>query len=279
MARVGQAVLTLDELESERSQRGPSIGTQQIVDEWIRFQATLAQAQSAGYEQDPQLRAQWERFVVGRFQEVALAELRQAASPVSAEELQAYYEQHALEFTIPEAVRVSVLFLRSVRQATSEKRQALADEAEALWRQAGNLDGEGFRELIRERSDDQSTRYRGGDSGWLSRASGGAHWDRPVVEAALQLRRPGELGPLVETGQGFYILRLEEHRPQVLLPFAEVRERVTYQVAQQRQLEQQLQFTRKMRDGLEIQVNQQLIDTLSPPAVAVKHPIPPLPGG
>jgi len=278
VARVDASVLTRSDLEKERMRRGPLVETQQIVDEWIRFQATLTKARAAGYDQDPKLLAQWERFVVGQFQEAALAERREAASSLTEDEVQGYYEEHADDFTEPEAVRASVLFVRSSRQATPDKRQALIAQAGVLRQQATAIDEPGFRELIRQRSDDQTTRYRGGDIGWLTQGATGSHWEPEVLKTALELRQPGDLSPTLETDQGFYLIRLQERRPQTVLPFDEVEDRLHYQLTQQRLLAQQEQFTGEMRAGLDIQVNQQLIDSLTPPTVAPEQSIPRLPG-
>jgi peptidyl-prolyl cis-trans isomerase C len=272
-------VLTKDDLEAERGRRGPSIGTQQIVDEWIRFQATLIKAQAAGYDRDPELRAQWERFLVSRFQEDALAKREKAALEITESELRDHYKEHAEDFRIPEAVRLSVLFVQSARQATAAKRQELAGEVEALQLKAATMDATGFGELIRLRSEDQSTRYRDGDVGWLVDGVTETHWEPPVLKAAYKLRHPGDLSPVVETDKGFYIIRLREHRPSNLLPFDEVKDRLRHLLTQRRLREQQDQFTREMRAGLDIRVNQPLINSLTPQAVATEPSAPPLPGG
>lgn len=279
VARVGTVVLTRTELETERARRGPTVGAQQIVEDWVRFQATLAKARAEGFDQSPELRARWERFLVDCYREAVLTEQRQLAAGVTEDELREHYRECADELAIPEAVRVSVLFVRSSRQATPEKRQESADEMARLRQQAAELDALGFRELVRQRSDDQATRYRGGDVGWLARGATNLHWDASVVKAALSLRKPGELSSVIETEDGFHLIRLEEHRPPSFHPFESVRDRLRYELTQRRSAEQQAEFTRAMRSNLDIRVNQPLIDSLTPIRVRADRSIPPLPGG
>lgn len=278
VARVGEATLSKEDLAAELRRRGPGVGPQEIVQEWLHFQATLAAAREAGYDRDPRLVRQWERLIVSQFQEDHLAQRTAAASAVTEAELEDYYRKHSDQFRIAEAVRAAVLCVRNSAKATIEKRRELAAEVRELRQQAAGMDAAEFAELVALRSEDQATRYRGGDVGWLTKGMAVAHWELPVVEAALNLSQPGDLSSLIQTDRGCYVIRLLERRPAGTAPLEEVRELVRHRLVQDRQRRQQQDFVRSLQAGLAIQVNQGLIDSLNPCPSDAKPSVPTLPG-
>ena len=102
------------------------------------------------------------------------------------EEIQAYYDAHADEFSRPEMVRASHILLAS------------RDDAEELLNEARDADARGFRQLAREHSIDTETKLRGGDLRYFTRdgrAAGAREDDTPVdatlVEAAFGVEEVG----------------------------------------------------------------------------------------
>jgi parvulin-like peptidyl-prolyl isomerase len=70
--------------------------------------------------------------------------------------------------------------------------------------------GEDFSSLVKQFSDEGSTKGRGGDLGWFGRGD----MVKPFEDAAFGLR-PGEISGVIETSFGFHIIRLDARRTKV----------------------------------------------------------------
>ena len=83
--------------------------------------------------------------------------------------------------------------------------------------------GADFAALAKAESDDIASRAKGGDLGFIARGSTAA-----AFEAAAYSLPVGELSELVQTENGFHILRVEERQP---LPFAAVKAMIANDLA------------------------------------------------
>jgi parvulin-like peptidyl-prolyl isomerase len=176
-------------------------------------------------------------------------------------------------------VRVGVIFLAASARATPERQAELKQRAEELLVQAHGIDAGGYTQLAQQYSEDQATRYRGGDAGWLTRGDSESRWEHSVVEAAFGLKSIGDVAPLLSTARGFYIVRLVDTRPMTVRPLAEVKEGIKYQLTQARQQQQQTEFLEEVRRNSRIEINQSLLDSLPEPTTRAARQPPGLPGG
>ena len=124
------------------------------------------------------------------------------------------YEERADQYARPEARKSRYILVRVSPDASDEDRASARKRAEEI--QQSILDGADFADVALERSDDESSRARGGDIGYIARGE-----TRPEIEAALYAVEPGGETRLVETDAGFYIVRVDEIRPESQVPFEE----------------------------------------------------------
>jgi hypothetical protein len=279
VARVGDAVITAQAFREELQRRGSGADKAQVLEDLIGFQAWLAKARAAGYDRDPELRLAWERAVVARFQEDAWKQWETGTGSVTEEEARVYYEAHLSQHTTPRRVRAGVVLLKSSARADAASRQAVEHGASMLREEAVRADAAGFAELVRQHSEDQATRYQGGDAGWLQVGAASGHWEPEVVAAAAALSRPGDVAPVVVTTRGFHVVRLMEHQAEAVVPFENVRDGVRHQVAREKRRRQQERFDQETRAGLRIEINQEVLNTIPAPVPSPQLQPPALPGG
>lgn len=138
------------------------------------------------------------------------------------------YKAHPQDFTEPEEVRISGIFL-SLEGASPEvletKKTEISERLAA---------GEDFASLAEAYSDGPAKQQRG-DLGTFKKNE-----LDPVLEGAVQSLQPGEVSGWLETKNGWYRLRLESRKESALKPFADVR----------REIEQRL-YTRKRARAVE----------------------------
>jgi parvulin-like peptidyl-prolyl isomerase len=115
--------------------------------------------------------------------------------------------------------------------------------------------------LVERHSDDAATRRAGGDMGWVRRDATN-QWNETLLQTLFALREPGDVSPVVSTSNGFYIVRLNRHRPASIAQWAEVRERIRYQLAEMKETERANQFFASLKAGLRIQINRALVEAV-----------------
>jgi peptidyl-prolyl cis-trans isomerase C len=287
LAVVGGERITIADFEDELNRRVRDSGMhyetkeqkRALLDEMIEFKLLLQRARAAGYDHDPELLSQFNRLVVGKFKEDHLATNTESATTVSEQDVRSSYQQNLERYATPESVHLATIYFKSSPKATPEKRAEAREHAEAVLQQARQTDSAGFQRLAQRYSDDQVTRYSGGDIGWLARGENSERWGNSFTDAAFALHDAGDFAPLVETPRGFYIIRLIEKKPAGFRPFEQVRDAIAYQVARERQQQRQTDFLEEMKKGVRIETNSQLLENISVPARVSDQAPPALPRG
>jgi peptidyl-prolyl cis-trans isomerase D len=152
-------------------------------------------------------------------------EAAQALLATDPERVRMRYEARKSEFDQPEQARVRHILARfepgdaAAEQAARERIEALRLRIEA---------GEDFAAVAREASEDPATKEGGGDLGFISRGS----VVKPLEDAAFG-QAPGALGEVIESPQGFHVVRVEERRPARVVPFEEAQAQVAAELARQ----------------------------------------------
>ena len=158
-----------------------------------------------------------DRYVAPERVRVSYLELRldsmDDGAPLSEEAIMAYYEAHALDFMAPELRKLRQIFLKG----------AESDElAQELYRRL--QEGEDFGELARAHSQDELSRDRGGEVGWV--ATGDLPEDLGALVFSLD---PGKVSEPIKTDRGVYVLDVLELEPSRLRSLEEVRDQVAGQ--------------------------------------------------
>jgi hypothetical protein len=142
---------------------------------------------------------------------------------VTEDECRRFYESHPEDFFMTERVRVSHLFLAAPPETSPEivETKRLAIEALSV-RLVG---GEDFDTLAAENSEDEATKLRRGDLGYLS----ADRMPPDFVAAALKLR-PGEISAPIRTRLGFHIIKLIDTQPAHQRTFEEARREIAIEL-------------------------------------------------
>jgi len=282
LAEVGERCITLGQFEAERARRGREFYAtaeqqKKLLGEMIAFEVVLAKAKAAGYDRTPAMQTQVDRLIVTRFQEEQFAARSPPATPDEAQ-LRAYYQGHQEQFTIPARVRAGLIQFHSSSKATAGKRAELRQRAEAVLEEARKADSAAFTSLAQKHSDDQATRYQGGDTGWVRTGDDALPWPVAVTEAAAALSRSGDCAQLVETPTGFYIVRLLEKQAGGVRAFDDVKEAIAYQIAQQQREQRQQVFLEEMQRGIRIERNPDFLKHITPTEQVSETAPPTIPG-
>jgi len=282
----GNPIMVADlEAEITRRTRGRSLSSmsskerEAVLQELIKQESVFAQARSEGFDQSPQIARQIHELIVSRYLEAHLGKLS-VPTAASEDEIQQYYDQHSGNFATSLQVRFAVIKLGCSPKATKAKRAEAFVRAQEILRQAqaaasasGNKSFEG---LARQFSDDQATRYQGGDAGWISRTQPD-RWDAAVIDAAFAMVQPGDVAPVVVAPDAFYLIKLLDRKEASRRPLAEVSKMIAYQIELAKHHESEAEFFEHVRSGQQIKINRTVLDSLPVPLqqTEAKPPSPP----
>jgi len=134
-----------------------------------------------------------------KFALLDLAALRQSMHPSEAA-LQDYYKQNIDQFRVQNRVHVEHILLKTTGKTDAEVEEIRkkAEDVLAKVRKGGN-----FEELAKQYSEDDGTKPKGGDLGWVQRGQ-----TVPEFEQAAFALKKSETSGLVKTMFGFHIIRL-----------------------------------------------------------------------
>jgi len=156
----------------------------------------------------------------------------EAATTVSAAELQAYYDQHRDEYRVPEQVKVSHILIKTPLPAAGAKgdEKAVAEarqKAEDVLKQVKS--GGDFAKLAEKYSDDPGSAKSGGELGWIGRGR-----TVPEFEKAAFSLAKGQTSDLVKSSYGFHIIRVEDKQEAHVKTLADVKTEIEQKVKQQK---------------------------------------------
>jgi len=209
LARVGQWSITKSEFQ-ERLQALKDVipetydvndpeNKKFILDELIRQELMVQEAQRRGLDQDPDI-----KLAVDEFRRTLL--VRQLADQIvsnapaaNVEQARQYYEENQADLT--------EWRLREIVVDSEEAAKAILIEI---------LQGADFASQARTKSK-SSTAIKGGDLGYI------AEFDFPQQQQAVLTMNPGDVSSVISGPNGFYILKLEDKR---LQPFEAVQEEI-----------------------------------------------------
>ncbi|HYU45766.1 MAG TPA: peptidyl-prolyl cis-trans isomerase [Terriglobales bacterium] len=156
----------------------------------------------------------------------------EAATPVSAADLQSYYDQHRDEYRVPEQVKVSHILIKTALPAAGGKEDEKAatearKKAEDVLTQVKA--GGDFAKLAEKYSDDPGSAKSGGELGWIGRGR-----TVPEFEKAAFSLAQGQTSDLVKSSYGFHIIRVEDKQDAHLKTLADVKGEMEGKVKQQK---------------------------------------------
>lgn len=233
LARIGNTVITEKEFLSELAYRiqenRPIASPEALLDEMVLRKQTLLRAHKAGLEQNPEIRRELDNLLVARLRDQEMKDRLEAVA-VTDEELQAEYDRNLSKYTKPAKSRLAILFLEAPAHMSDARRQELQARMAEGRRKAMEQPtptgrgpaAQGFGALAIEFSDDQVSRYRGGDIGWLDHGSFEYRWPRKVLETGYALDK-GEISDWIEADHGYYLVSRTDFRDAATLPFEQVK--------------------------------------------------------
>lgn len=214
LAKVNKTKITAADLEREitelpfhsRSVLMNPEGQKKLLDEMIKRELLLQEADHRGLASDPEIKA---RLDAGRrnvlLGSLLTQEIRDKVK-ITDEEVKVYFDRHRDELETSE-VHLKQILLQDAKEAEEIRARLLKNEE--------------FERLARQLSADRNSAGKGGDLGFVSRGQ-----MLPELERVAFSLKPQEISEIVKTPRGYHILKMVERKKPMLLKYEEVKDRL-----------------------------------------------------
>src|SRR5229473_3373617 len=181
---------------------------------------------------------------------------------VSKEELQQFYDEHKGQMEQPEQIRLSELLIaeRKDKAPPADEQQELAAARAKADDLLGQIrKGAAFDEIAKKNSDGP-TAAQGGDLGYFKRNTLAKE-----LEDKTFAMKPGEVSEVIQTKQGFVILKVTEHQQAGVPPLSAIEPKVQEAIYMQKLQPALRAYLQKLREDAYIKVADGYVDTGASP--------------
>jgi peptidyl-prolyl cis-trans isomerase D len=168
--------------------------------------------------------------------------------------LHAYYTAHIDDYQVPNRVHVEHILFKTIGKTDAEIAE-IRQKAESVLKQAKS--GANFEELAKKFSEDDATKPKGGDLGWIVEKQ-----TVPEFEQAAFTLPKGSISDLVKTQYGFHIIKVIDHESAHTKTFEEVRNTIQPVVLEEQAAAQANKISGDMTTAVR-QSNHQPLDALA----------------
>ena len=253
LATVDEVTITVGEFQDRINRQSPYIRARytsleqkkEFLDTLIRFEILAKEAKKRGFDKDAEVVRTMKQVMI---QKLMKDEFENKIKPedITDAEMQAFYEKHSSEYNKPEEVRVSAIILDSSSSAEKVAKDALG---------AKGSSNKGFRELVAAHSTDEKTKLRGGDLRYFSRESN-TEIPTPVVDAAFQLKKTGDVAGPIAAGDKFYVIKQTGKRKAVAKQFEDVKRQIQNRIYRDKRTASQREFIDSLKAQAKIDIDE-----------------------
>lgn len=279
LARVGDRYITEAMFVDEMRRRGgntpgqyqDAVQKRALLDDMVQRNALVNAAVKEKLAEEPEVRHMLDQLLASQYLQRTLRVAQQKIT-VSDEDVRAHYDAHAVDYTIPARRRVAMVQIRVPAGAGEDIWKNAIERGEEALAEARKLPPEklNFDVIAREYSEDQASRYRGGMIGWITEGKTDRYrYDPVVLDAALTLKKAGDLSNVLRGKDAVYVVRVVEIEAQRERQFDQLAIGIRQRLMQDRLQQAEREFQDALLKSSGVKINAadlERIDPLAPPA-------------
>jgi len=271
LAEVGNRKITTADVLAEAGLRAGNRRSipekEELLKDIIRREAALQRASEVGLDQNPVVRREMENVLIRHLLTLELDPRRESVS-VSSNEVTAEFEAHPERYGNPAQARFAILFRAIAPRATDETRAEVRQRLEEVVGRAdsGVVAGAvpGFGPIAAEVSEDQVSRYRGGDIGWLARGQVPSRIPARVIETGWNLPQ-GRPSGVLEEPDGFYVILKTDVREPGRVSFSSVEPTLRQSLLVRKRKEAEAEYHAGIARRFPTRIHTNVLDALTLP--------------
>ncbi|KPA16757.1 peptidyl-prolyl cis-trans isomerase [Candidatus Magnetomorum sp. HK-1] len=277
IAIVGDQKIYLADFDSELKRRGgrqlDKLDKNKLLDEMILRSSMIDQAIKAGIDKQPDFIRTYQNLLVGQYKKRFLKPLIDGVD-LSADEIQRHYTENIQKYTQPAKARLAMIYMKThPKMSDAKKSQIMERMKEAQSKAKQPVKGRGFGRISVQYSEDQVSRYKGGDIGWIYE-NRSYRWDDKVLKAGFALEELNDISDIITTDKGLYIVKLLDRRPAKVTPFKQVKARIRHKQLLERRKNTEQSFEKDVRQKTPVEIYSDTFDKVSIPKAPNKNQLP-----
>lgn len=252
VATVGSTKLTVGDLNDEINRQNPYIRMRiastdrkkDFLKKMIRFEVLAAEARRKNFDQDPEVIRRAKRAMIDQL----MADLNQnlvKMEDITDQEIEAYYKANLDKYHQPPMVRVSQMVLGT--RAAAQRILAMANKKPG--------DSRKFIELVRQHTEDEAGKARGGDLGFFDQKNDKIPAE--VIEAAFAIEGMWQLSGPVKVGDKFILLMKTGAREAVNKPLELESARIKNRLFQEKRIKATENFIEQLQAKAKVEINEE----------------------
>ena len=279
--------ITADELKARLDEQSPMIRAsfnnldrkKQFLDNMLRFELLARAAEKEGLANDPDVQFTMKKVMVSKYYQRFFQDDK-GAKAIPDADVQKYYDEHKDEFHRPLRVHAAHVFFKA-EAGSPERAKKLAEAKKALAKILADekKNPAAFTLEARSVSGDLSTKNLGGDLALKTREDLAKSYGEPFAEAAFKLADNQTSPTVIETPQGFHLLRALGRQPELNRSLDEVKGQIAARLNSQRKTKEFDEFVKKLRDEANVKVNDAELEKVAVAAAPAPHAMMPGLGG
>ena len=260
--------VTPAEIEREFRRRNEKVTIQYVLVKPTDIAGTIhpSDDELAAYFQKNQTKYQIPEKRSAQYVLLDLAKFRAQTHP-SDDVLRTYYNDHIDDYKVQNSVHAEHILFKTVGKTDAEVAE-IRKKAEDVLKQAKK--GANFEDLAKKYSEDDGSKAKGGDLGWIVEGQ-----TVPEFQQAAFSQAKGSISDLVKTQYGFHIIKVLDKQTAHTKSFEEVRDSILPTIVQQ-QVDQQANDISNQMASVIRQSSRQPIDNIARKfnlEVAVTQPV------
>lgn len=271
--------ITADEFKARLDEQSPFIRSRystlerkkEFLDNLVRFEVLAKEAERQGLANDPEVQNTLKKIMVQKLVQKNFQDAG-AVGDVPEAELAKYYEDHKDEYNRPKRVRVAAIVLNAPQGSPDRaKKLAVAQKTLARVKAEEKKNTLAFAQLVSEISEDQATKAAAGDLQFKSREELEKAFSKEVADAAFGLK-PGQVSPVVQTAQGFYVLKYTGEQPELSRPFEQVKTQIANKLHREKKTKEFDEWLKGLRETAKVTIDEKALEAVEVPAAPASPP-------
>lgn len=237
-----------------------------LLNEIIQRELQIVNARKAGYQNDPDIQVALDNLIIIKLRTKQLAPLLSEIS-IDDEEIADYYQSNIKKYTTPAMSRVALIKMSFSNWTSVEKQNEIKTKAQEILKLARTLPESvrGFGSLAAKYSEDQATRYIGGDMGWVKLGQN-SKLNKVVAKAISALKNNGELSPAIKAEGGYYLAKLIRKKPEQQQKIAVVSQSIRRILLHKKHKQVEAEWLSSLDGfGIKTTINEVVLESVIPP--------------
>jgi peptidyl-prolyl cis-trans isomerase C len=234
----------------------------EFLDNLVRFEVLAKEAERQGLDKDPDVQNTLRKVMVQKLVQKSFGDQAEASKLPDAE-TKDYYDKHKDEYVKPLRLRVYQILVKAPASgADRAKKQDAARKILAQLRADEKKNQLAFVSVAREKSEDEATKALGGDLNFRSRDDLERLLGKAAADAAFALK-DGETSGVLESPQGFLILKVAGRQEAVEKTFEQVKGQISQKLYRERKTKEFDDFVKKLRETAAVKVNEAELEKIA----------------